>query len=181
MTDQQIIEYLRNNRYQKAINGLYEILSPVKKYILANSGSKDDAKDIFQDALVVLYKNAQSENFTLTVPLKTYLLAIVKNLWRQELRRKNKTPMTTEPAEIPEIIINQEKDVDLAMAAFNLLGEKCKQLLILFYFEKKTYKELASFLAFGDERTAKNQKYRCLQKAKENFKTLTTNSHAKQY
>lgn len=181
MTDQQIIEYLRTNRYQKAVNGLYEILSPVKKFILSNSGTKDDAKDIFQDALVVLYKNVQSKDFILTVPLKTYLLAIVKNLWRQELRRKNKMPVTTEQAEIPEIILDEEKDVDIATAAFNLLGEKCRQLLILFYFKKKTYKELASFLAFGDERTAKNQKYRCLQKAKENFRTLTTNSHAKQY
>jgi RNA polymerase sigma factor (sigma-70 family) len=173
MTDKEIIEYLRNNRYQKAVNGLYDVLSSVRKYIHSNSGTTDDAKDIFQDALVVLYKNVQSQTFTLTVPLKTYLLAIVKNLWLQELRRRNKIPVTTEQADVPDMVLTDDKNFGIAKAAFNLLGEKCRQLLILFYFKKKTYRELASFLAFGDERTAKNQKYRCLQKAKENYLTLS--------
>ena len=177
MTDKQIIEFLRNNKYQKAVNGLYDVLSTAKKYVHSNSGTTDDAKDIFQDALVVLYKNVQSENFALTVPLKTYLFAIVKNLWLQELRRRNKMPVTSDQADIPDTTFNDDKNFDIAQAAFNLLGEKCRQLLIMFYFKKKSYKELASFLAFGDERTAKNQKYRCLQKAKENFITLSTNSH----
>jgi RNA polymerase sigma factor (sigma-70 family) len=173
MTDKEIIEYLRNNRYQKAVNGLYDVLSSVKKHIHSNSGTTDDAKDIFQDALVVLYKNVQSQSFTLTVPLKTYLLAIVKNLWLQELRRRNKIPVISEQADLPDLVLNDDKNFDIAKAAFNLLGEKCRQLLILFYFKKKTYRELASFLAFGDERTAKNQKYRCLQKAKEHYLTLS--------
>ena len=173
MTDKEIIEYLRNNRYQKAVNGLYDVLSSVKKYIHSNRGTTDDAKDIFQDALVVLYKNVQSQTFTLTVPLKTYLLAVVKNLWLQELRRRNKMPVIADQAEVPDMVFNDDKNFDIAKAAFNLLGEKCRQLLILFYFKKKTYRELASFLAFGDERTAKNQKYRCLQKAKENYLTLS--------
>ena len=173
MTDKQIIEYLRNNKYQKAVNGLYDALTPVKKFILTNNGSSDDARDIFQDALVILYKNVQSQTFTLTGSLKTYLLAIVRNLWFQELRRRDKMGVATEPPDLPDLEINEEKDFEIAKAAFNLLGEKCKQLLILFYFKKKSYRELASFLAFGDERTAKNQKYRCLQKAKENFITLS--------
>lgn len=177
MTDNQIIEFLRNNKYQKAVNGLYDVLKPVKKYVLSNNGTSDDAKDIFQDALVVLYKNVQSGSFALTVPLKTYLLAIVKNLWLQELRRRNKIPVAAIQADIPDITFNNDRNFDIAQAAFNLLGEKCRQLLIMFYFKKKSYKELASFLVFGDERTAKNQKYRCLQKAKENFITLSTNSH----
>jgi RNA polymerase sigma factor (sigma-70 family) len=177
MTDKEIIEYLRNNKYQKATNGLYDVLPSAKKYISANSGTTDDAKDIFQDALVILYKNVQSGNFTLSVPLKTYLLGIIKNLWLQELRRRNKMPVAAEQFDIADAITEEEKDLDIAKAAFNLLGERCRQLLILFYFKKKTYRQLASFLAFGDEKTAKNQKYRCLQKAKENYLTLSKSSH----
>ena len=177
MTDKEIIECLRNNSYQKALNGLYYVLPSVKKYITANSGTTDDAKDIFQDALVILYKKAQTENFTLSVPLKTYLQAIVKNLWLQELRRRNKMPFDPEPSDIVDVAPEEEKDFNLATAAFNLLGEKCRQLLILFYFKKKSFREIASALAFGDEKTAKNQKYRCLQKAKENYLTLSTRSH----
>ena len=177
MTDKEIIEYLRNDKYQKATNGLYNVLPAVKKYISANSGTADDAKDIFQDALVVLYKKVQSQSFALTVPLKTYLLAITKNIWLQELRRRNKMPVSTEQVDLPDALPADDKDSNLAKAAFNLLGERCRQLLILFYFKKKTYRELASFLGFGDERTAKNQKYRCLQKAKENYLTLSTDRH----
>jgi RNA polymerase sigma factor (sigma-70 family) len=153
------------------------VLPSVKKYIAANSGTVDDAKDIFQDALVVLYKKVQSSGFVLSVPLRTYLQAIVKNLWWQELRRRNKIPVDFEPGDIVDVMPEEGKDYDLASAAFNLLGEKCRQLLILFYFKKKSFRQIASALAFGDEKTAKNQKYRCLQKAKENYLTLTTRSH----
>ena len=173
MTDKEIIEYLRNNKYQKATNGLYDVLPSAKKYICTNSGTADDAKDVFQDALVILYKNVQSENFILSVPLKTYLLGVIKNLWLQELRRRNKMPVTAEQIDMADAVFEEEKGFDLAKAAFNLLGERCRQLLILFYFQKKTYRQLASFLGFGDEKTAKNQKYRCLQKAKENYLTLS--------
>lgn len=177
MTDQEIIEYLRASRYQKALNGLYHVLPSVKKYIAANSGSVDDAKDIFQDALVVLYKKAQNSAFVLSVPLKTFLQAIVKNLWLQELRRRNKMPLTAEPSDLVDVAPEEGKNFDLATAAFNLLGEKCRQLLILFYFKKKSFREIALALSFGDEKTAKNQKYRCIQKAKENYLTLSTRSH----
>lgn len=163
--------------YQKALNGLYHVLPSVKNHIAANSGTTDDAKDIFQDTLVVLYKKAQSKEFVLSVPLKTYLQAIVKNLWLQELRRRNKIPVDSEPSDIVDVTPEEGKNFDLATAAFNLLGEKCRQLLILFYFKKKSFREIASALAFGDEKTAKNQKYRCIQKAKENYLTLSTRSH----
>jgi RNA polymerase sigma factor (sigma-70 family) len=177
MTDKEIIDYLRHNQYQKATNGLYNLLAPVKKYISTNNGSADDAKDIFQDALVILYKKANTGDFVLSVPLKTYLLAVVKNLWMQELRRRNKMPMSESPAEIADTFPEADNNFNLATSAFNLLGEKCRQLLILFYFKKKSFREIAAALAFGDDKTAKNQKYRCIQKAKENFLTLSTRSH----
>ena len=66
----------------------------------------------------------------------------------------------------------------LAKAAFDLLGEKCRQLLILFYFKRNSFREIASLLKFGSEETAKNQKYRCIQKAKENYLILSkTDTH----
>lgn len=178
MTDQEIIDCLRHNRYQKALNGLYQALPLTKKYIQTNSGNADDAKDIFQDALVALYKKIQERNFALSVPLKTYLLAIVRNLWMAELRRRNKWPLTTEMADIADEAPAGDDKSGFAAAAFNLLGEKCRQLLILFYFKKKSFREISASLAFGDEKTAKNQKYRCLQKAKENYLTLSNSSHA---
>src|SRR5437868_6958714 len=166
MTDQEIITHLGNNKYAKAVNGLYDSFPAVKKFIKENSGNAEDAQDMFQDALVVLYKKVQSGNFSLTVPLKTYLLAVVKNCWYAELRKRKKMPVAEQQDDIADASINEEPGFDLARSAFDFLGEKCKQLLMLFYFEKKSFNEIAKRLSFSNEKIAKNQKYRCMQKAK---------------
>jgi RNA polymerase sigma factor (sigma-70 family) len=166
MTDPEIIENLKHNKYAVAIN------------IKANSGSNEDAKDIFQDALVVLYQKVKQPAFALSVPLKTYLFAIVKNCWLQELRRRKKLPTSNVPDDVAETITDEEPGFSTATTAFNLLSEKCKELLILFYFKKKNFKEIAKVFSFSDERVAKNQKYRCITKAKEYFFTLSkTGTH----
>jgi RNA polymerase sigma factor (sigma-70 family) len=176
MTDSEIIEHLKNNKYSKAVNGLYNVLPSIKKYITANTGTGEDAKDIFQDALVVLYKKVHTGEFVLSVPLKSYLHAVAKNLWLQELRRRKKLPFDESVKDIADFKIDDEPVFGNAEAAFNLLGEKCRQLLMLFYFRKKSFREIAASLAFSDEKVAKNQKYRCIQKAKENFLNLSKNS-----
>lgn len=173
MTDPEIIQHLQHNKYSLALKGLYHILPAVKKHIVANSGTADDAEDIFQDALVILYKKAHAGNLLLTVPLKTWLLAVVKNCWLQELRRRNKLVSVPISYDVAAVEMDEEPGFVYATSAFNLLGEKCRQLLILFYFNKKSFKEIATALAFSDEWVAKNQKYRCMQKAKENYLTLS--------
>ncbi len=176
MTDTEIVEHLRNNKYSKAVNGLYNSLPSIKKYICANSGTEEDAKDIFQDALVVLYKKVNSTEFVLSASLTTYLNAIAKNLWLTDLRRRKKLPEDKSSTEIADVVTYEETGFTIATTAFNLLGEKCRQLLMLFYFKKKSFKEIAGILAFSDEKIAKNQKYRCIQKAKENYVTLLKNN-----
>ncbi len=174
MTDQQVIEHLKNNHYSKAVKGLYGLLPSIKKYILANHGSAEDAKDMLQDALVVLYKKVQAGHLALSVPLATYVFAIVKNCWLQELRRRKKWPMGTEQEnDRAEDITEEEPAMVTAKAAFDLLGEKCRQLLILFYFKKQSFHAIARTLSFSDEKVAKNQKYRCMQKAKAHYLTLS--------
>ncbi len=175
MTDTEIVEHLRNNKYTRAVNGLYNALPSIKKYICANTGTEEDAKDIFQDALVILYKKVNSTEFVLSVSLITYLNAIAKNLWLTELRRRKKIPEDESNTDMADVIIDAEPGFTLATGAFNLLGEKCRELLMLFYFKKKSFKEIAGILAFSDEKIAKNQKYRCIQKAKENYLTLLKN------
>ena len=178
MTDKDIIEKLKHNKYSLALKGLYKCFPDAKKYILSNNGSDEDAQDIFQDALVILYKKVHSNSLTLTSSLNNYLFAIVKNCWLQELRRRNKNFVTSGEEIISGDNFNEEAMFSSASAAFNLLGEKCRMLLILFYHKKQSYKEIATALSFSDEKTAKNQKYRCLQKAKENYLTIRqTNNH----
>ena len=175
MTDKEIILHLLHNKYSLALQGLYKILPEVKQYIKANNGTADDAQDIFQNALVILYKKVNSENFVLTATLKTYLMAVAKNCWQQELRQRIKLPSAENFQDIAFDETLEEPYFTFATAAFNLLGDKCREILIQFYFKKKSFKEIAATLQFSDENVAKNQKYRCMQKAKENYLTLTNN------
>lgn len=178
MTDTDIIEHLRNDKYARAVTGLYGIFPAIKKHIVRNSGTIEDAKDVFQDALVILYQKMKTGKFVLTVPISTYLHAVVKNLWLQELRKRKKLPIAETNTDVVEDLIEQEHGFDTASAAFNFLGEKCRDLLMLFYFKKMSYKEITALLQFGSEETAKNQKYRCIQKAKENYvNLLKINTH----
>ncbi len=173
MTDKEIIEHLRHNKYALAVKGLYNVLPAVKKHIKANSGTANDAEDILQDALVILYKKVHAGNFTLTTSLHNYVMAIVKNCWLQELRQRKKMPAGETPDDIEATEAIEENYFSLADTAFHLLREKCKQLLILFYYKKKDLKTIAAALGFSNEKVAKNQKYRCIQKAKDNYLTLS--------
>jgi RNA polymerase sigma factor (sigma-70 family) len=176
MTDTEIIIHFKNNNYLKAVNGLQKSYTPIYKFVIANNGQKQDAEDVFQDALVILYNKTTDPNFKLTSALQTYLVAIAKNLWFSALRKKK--PITNK--EITDVeeeqVVDETQNYTLAQEAFLLLGDKCKELLQLFYFNKLDYKTIATTLNFGDEKTAKNQKYRCLQKAKEHYATLNINN-----
>jgi RNA polymerase sigma factor (sigma-70 family) len=174
MTDETILKQLKNDHYAQAVQGLYNILPLVRKYVATNSGSVEDARDIFQDALVVLYRKATSGDFTFHGSLKAYIMGVVKNLWMKELRQRKKMPRDEAGNDIADIPHPEEETAfTSAKAAFNLLGEKCRQLLILFYFKKKSLREIAAELSFSDEMVAKNQKYRCMQKAKEHYESLS--------
>ena len=174
MTDAEIIEHIRQDRFSRAMKGLYRYFPAAKAYIRANSGSREDAEDLYQDALVILYKNVRESNWTLTSSLGTWLLAVVKNCWRQELRRRSKMP-AGDHTDIATEEADTEPAFRIALAAFGLLAERCKQLLTLFYIHKKSMQEIAKKMALKDEQVAKNQKYRCMEKAKEFYLLLAKN------
>ena len=177
MKDEHIIELLRNKDYKKASEKLYTYFPVVKKLILKNNGSKQDAEDIYQEALVILIRKTQDTNFTLTSSLNTYLYSICRFLWNDELKKKNKTINDAQNLSYLKNEdftehVKEEAEYKQAENAFNLLGDKCKELLRFFYFNKMSMKEIADKLKFSSEKVAKNQKYRCIEKAKENLTTL---------
>ncbi|MVN77480.1 sigma-70 family RNA polymerase sigma factor [Hymenobacter sp. HMF4947] len=65
---------------------------PVRRYIGRHGGTEQDAQDVFQDALVLLYEQATGGTLTLTASASTYLVGISRNLWQQELRRRARLP-----------------------------------------------------------------------------------------
>ena len=182
MNDHQIIEFFKAGNYSKASEKLYAYFPVIKKLVLKNSGSKQDAEDIYQEALIILINKTQNPNFKLTSSLNTYVYSICRWLWNDELKKKNKKIKVeikgNETFLEEEIKLSiDEHDQKLAEKAFDQLGEKCKDLLRLFYFKKMNLRDIAVKLNFATEKVAKNQKYRCMEKAKENLKTLKALTH----
>jgi len=150
-----------------------EVYPKVELHILRNSGSKDQAKDIFQEAMVALWRAARENRFTAQSPgaVQGYLYTIAKNKWIDFLRSSTyKKEISSEKVmtfqEAPDVEI-EDDDYDFklkkAKQAFEHIGDSCKDLLVKFYFEKLSLNEIASVLGL-DAASARNKKYRCMQK-----------------
>ncbi|MGZ4034828.1 MAG: RNA polymerase sigma factor [Bacteroidia bacterium] len=180
MEDQKIIDLIKSQRHDKVFTTLYNYFPVVKKMILANGGRSEDAEDIYQEALIVFYKKAGAADFKLTSTINTYLYSICRFMWKDQLKKQQKqtfTDIEKETISESEFIteIEAEGQFKLAEKVISELGERCKELLILFYFHSKKLKDIASKMGYNSENTAKNQKYKCLEAAKNKLKALQTN------
>ncbi len=173
------IEAIKSNNTQ-VLKNLYVTNYPkIEVLVLKNSGSKDHAKDIYQDAFLAVWQNVKQNKF---VPksessINGYLYIIAKNKWMDVLRSQGfkKTIVTSklnyfEPSAeenngIDDDIL-KDKRLEDVMLAFKNLGDACKSLLRKFYFEKKSMKLIAEELAL-DSASTRNKKYRCMQKLRE--------------
>ncbi len=168
MEKDQIIQQLRTGQNQEALQELYKNFPTVNHFIRTHGGNEDDSRDIFQESLLILYKNAQKESFTLSSSPGTYLFSVAKYLWKDELRKKNRTVSfeienyTSDPV-IPH---SEESHFEVIDKVLENLGEKCSGILKLFYYNKKTMEEIARELDYKNVETAKTQKYKCLERAR---------------
>ena len=176
--EQALLKGLANND-SKAIETIYkDNFNTIQAFILNNNGSYDDARDIFQEAMIALYEKAQSESFVLTCQIKTYVYSICRRLWLKRLqqlgRYSNQVDSLEETIAVEEDLENHEKR-NAAFAimdrAMNSLGEPCKSLLEGYYLKKMGMQELAREFGYTNADNAKNQKYKCLMRLKKLFFT----------
>jgi len=174
--EQALLKGLANND-SKAVDSLYKSHFPmVQHFVINNNGSFDDAKDVFQEAMITLYEKVQTDSFTLTCQIKTYLFSICKHLWLKRLQQMGKynAPLSSEEESVSvEVDMEEFNKKDAAFAimdrALNSLGEPCKSLLEGYYLNKKGMQELADDFGYTNADNAKNQKYKCLLRLKKLF------------
>ena len=176
LNEQALLKGLAQND-SKAVETLYKShFSMIQHFVTNNNGSFDDARDIFQEAMILLYEKVQLEHFALTCQIKTYLFSVCKNLWLKRLQQMGKysAPLSSQEETISvEEDLDQFEKKDAAFAimdrALNSLGEPCKSLLEGYYLNKKGMQELASQFGYTNADNAKNQKYKCLMRLKKLF------------
>lgn len=167
MGNDQILLQLRNGKQKDAIAELYKSFPSVRHFIRSNGGNDDEAKDIFQDALIIFYKNAMKPEFKLTASISTYLFSVSKYLWKDELKKKNRIVQfeVDKPEEL-SLPQNSEEKCQRMDKILHSLGEKCMEILQLFYYKKQSMDEIAQQLGYKNVDTAKTQKYKCIERAK---------------
>jgi DNA-directed RNA polymerase specialized sigma24 family protein len=158
---------------EKLITELYKSTFPtVAKYVSKMGGSFDDAKDVFQDALVIYYEKAVNDELSLHSGEKAYLLGIAKHLWFKKFRDdSNNLPLESciEGFDITDEADEQPSTGKL-MRYLETAGRKCMELLSAFYYHKLPMKEVAGLFGYAGERSATVQKYKCIEKVRETVK-----------
>ncbi len=169
MNDGLIIEQLRSGQPSKVLEELYKAYPAIRHFIKTHGGNDDDARDVFQESLIVLYRKVQQKDFKLSASLNTYLFSVSKYMWKDLLKKKNREVTFTVhdvPAEDINHVHNEEVQwawLDKILAS---LGEKCSEILRLFYYGKLSMDEIATKLGYRNVDTAKTQKYKCLERAR---------------
>jgi RNA polymerase sigma factor (sigma-70 family) len=149
---------------EKALEVIYKkYYRMMTKMVISNSGTEEEARDIYQEALIVFWQKSNSGNLILTSKISTYIYSICQNLWRKELERKKR-------------LSNEEKDTAVSidhdapereriiLQCIEQLGDTCKKVLMYYYFEEMSMQDIAEKLGFANTDTAKTKKYKCKKK-----------------
>ncbi|NIK72637.1 RNA polymerase sigma factor (sigma-70 family) [Thermonema lapsum] len=162
MKDEEILKRLKNGD-ESALQYLYKKhYRMMSRLVLKNSGTEEEARDIFQEALIVLWQKVRAGNFMLTSKLSTYLYSVCQNLWRKELERKRRLS-SEEKDDIVEQNWEEKERIELVRRCLKQLGDTCQKVLTFYYFDRMNMKEIAEQLGFASADVAKSKKYKCMQ------------------
>lgn len=170
MNDNQIVEKIKIGD-ESALEFLYKKhYRMIVRLVMKNSGTEDEAKDIFQEALFTFWRKVIQDNLILTSKISTYLYSICLNLWRKELDRKKRFSSEEKDTSFIENI-DEEERVNAIQKCISELGETCQKVLTMYYFDGFSMKEVADKLGFANADTAKTKKYKCKQELDKLVKT----------
>jgi len=175
-TDSEAILGILNNS-ESMLKRIYKGYFPmVLQLVLSNNGNEDDAKDIYQEAIIVLYSKVKSGNFELSCKLKTYIYSICRRLWLKRLNQMSRYGGDIRDFQefIPveeDLTNHEEKDIQFEKmaGALGLLGEPCKTIIEDFYIYNRSMQEICEKFGYTNADNAKTQKYKCLQRLKKLF------------
>ncbi len=172
-SDAALAEAIKDKRnLNQAINFLYQEHAAVtRSFIMGRGGSEQDADDIFQETVISFIDTVQKGKFRFESGIRTFLIAISKNLWLNELRKRQRSDnreklfeigRNPEDPDVTEAIVDRELKQQLQNLLAGL-GDSCRKILTLFYYENLSMKEMVAHMHYENEQVVRNKKYKCLQ------------------
>jgi RNA polymerase sigma factor (sigma-70 family) len=170
--EKEILNAIKKGHNSKIFGKIYEkVFSKVEYFIVKNGGGFEDAKDVFQDGVLVFYKNVRQGKYSHDTEIAGYIFSVCRNLWYTKVKRKDKfrsldeieykSPKTDYDAS--QDVINSERE-QYVNTVFKSLGEVCAKLLRLSFYEKLRMKEICEEMGFANENSAKTKNYKCKQR-----------------
>lgn len=156
------------SRDDRILGSLYELYFPSVSYlVIRNNGTEDDARDVFQNSILVLFQKIRDKHFSLNCSLKTYIYSVARFLWLKELEKRKKYvnhPVNEEDfidlaGDTTEIYERNER-LNLYRKVFEKLSDNCKKILTL-YNEGRSIREITIIMGYNSEQHTKNRCYRC--------------------
>ena len=138
--------------------------------------SEEEARDVFQDAIVALYKNVKTGTIDrLEASIKTYLFGIGKNIVLNVIKRKGiETRVYENYSAVHDNKIHehyeQEHIIQLVKRIYSALGSPCKEILAMYYEKGFDMDSIASRIGYKNANVAKKKKYECLKALEERIK-----------
>ena len=163
----QIIEGIRN-RDNQVLTAVYrEIFPVVRYYVINNGGNQDDAKDVFQESIIIAFKQINQNNFELKSGFDSYLYGIARLVWLKILRNRSIHKRNIDKIEEPEFnydtpdyLIEEELELRLFRKYFLKLGTECQKVLRLIS-DGIPYDKIAEEMGYKSEKIVRNKKYKC--------------------
>ena len=179
-SDSDLVEAINEkDLLEQAILQLYQDHSEVtRSFIMGKGGTEQDADDIFQETVVSFIDSVQKGKFRQESGIRTFLISISKNLWYNEIRKRQRTGnrekiFEMDRDQVDGSVAETIQDRELKQQLNQLLqelGESCRKILVLFYYENLSMKEIVLHLHYENEQVVRNKKYKCLQQLTDKMK-----------
>ncbi|MDZ4823339.1 MAG: sigma-70 family RNA polymerase sigma factor [Flavobacteriales bacterium] len=176
MNDSQIISGIieGGNPENTALRLVYKNhFALIRSIVRNNNGSEDEARDVYQEGIIIFYKNIKAGKFRGESAIGSYLYSICRFVWLKHLQKKGRM-MTVAAENISATLyeddtyqLRNRECENLVQRLFEKLGEVCRQILIMTYFEELPMKEIALATGFKDEQNARNKKAKCMNSLRE--------------
>lgn len=173
MKQYSVNEILDGIRYRndEILHHVYHENYPgVRSFIIENSGNSQDAKDIFQEGLVIIYRKVASEELTLECSFNTYIFSVCRLLWLKELEKRKSEKMNQKDlrsyldlqSDLNFDDTEQEK-YSLYQKHLSLMDPDCQKVLTLYY-DGVSIRDITRIMGFASESYTKKKKFMCKEK-----------------
>ncbi len=128
------------NRDSSTIKFIYnKYYGSIKSYVLLNNGDEEDAKDVFQESMIILYDKLNDNKFVLECSVHTFLYSVARYVWLKELRKRNRNVKLSSleyesfaTDDEFEEVYNSNQSINLFITYLEQLDAACKKIIQLY-------------------------------------------------